>query len=133
VPAQFRASLANQDFAGIIIYESFINDCIEGSGIDRIKHLSESIDNLDPFSESRDSFAASILGGSIQLSFDGDGRVVLPEKLVKKIGLSDKVVFIGKGATFEIWEPTKFAKYLEKAKISARENRSGLKLTKKDV
>ncbi|MFT6077032.1 MAG: MraZ protein [Myxococcota bacterium] len=132
VPAQFRASLANQDFAGIIVYESFINDCIEGCDISRIKHLSESIDNLDPFSESRDSFAASILGSAIQLSFDGDGRVTLPESLIRKIGLQDKAVFIGKGTTFEIWQPNKFTKYLEKAKISARENRSQLKLSKKD-
>ncbi|MFT6332078.1 MAG: MraZ protein [Lentimonas sp.] len=136
VPAQFRASLssqlANQDFAGIIVYESFVNDCIEGCDIARIKQLSESIDNLDPFSESRDSFAASILGGAIQLSFDGDGRVILPESLIKKIGLQDRAVFIGKGATFEIWQPVKFAKYLEKAKVSARENRGQLKLSKKD-
>ena len=57
VPAQFRQSLNNKDFSGIVIYESFVNDCIEGCDIDRIKLLSESIDNLDPFSEERDSFA----------------------------------------------------------------------------
>ncbi|MFT5702906.1 MAG: MraZ protein [Rickettsiales bacterium] len=131
VPAQFRASLANQDFAGIIIYESFVNDCIEGCDIARIKHLSDSIDNLDPFSENRDSFATTILGGAIQLSFDGDGRVVLPEKLIKKIGLKETVVFIGKGSTFEIWEPIKFSKYLDKAKTSAKDNRGQLKLVNK--
>jgi MraZ protein len=128
VPAQFRASLANQDFAGIIVYESFVNDCIEGCDIARIKQLSESIDNLDPFSENRDSFATAILGGAIQLSFDGDGRVILPESLIKKVGLEETAVFIGKGTTFEIWHPKKFNTYLEKAKASAKENRGQLKL-----
>ncbi len=128
VPAQFRASLANQDFAGIIVYESFVNDCIEGCDIGRIKQLSESIDNLDPFSENRDSFAATILGGAIQLSFDGDGRVILPESLIKKIGLKETAIFVGKGTTFEIWQPTKFAIYLDKAKANAKENRGQLKL-----
>jgi MraZ protein len=132
VPAQFRASLANQDFAGIIVYESFVNDCIEGCDISRIKQLSESIDNLDPFSENRDAFATTILGGAIQLAFDGDGRVILPESLIKKASLDQKAIFVGKGATFEIWHPDKFTSYLEKAKANARENRSQLKLVNKN-
>lgn len=128
VPAQFRASLANQDFAGIVVYESFVNDCIEGCDISRIKQLSESIDNLDPFSSKRDAMATTVLGGAIQLPLDGDGRIILPEILLKKAGLKDKAVFIGKGPTFEIWNPEKFVTYFEKAKATARENLGHLKL-----
>ena len=128
VPAQFRQSLTNQDFSGIIVYESFINDCIEGCDINRIKHLSESIDNLDPFSEERDAFAATILGSAIQLSMDADGRVVIPQTLLKKSKIKDQALFVGKGSTFEIWNPEKFETYLAKAKISAKEKRSLLRL-----
>ena len=51
VPAQFRGALNNdnlnhENFAGIIIYESFINDCIEGCDIARIAKISESIEDL---------------------------------------------------------------------------------------
>jgi MraZ protein len=127
VPAQFRASLASQDFHGIIIYESFINDCMEGSDMNRIKALSESIDNLDPFSEERDAFATSILGSAIQLAFDNDGRVILPQNLIQKVEIKDQALFVGKGSTFEIWQPAKFDKYLIKAKQSAREKRNLLK------
>ena len=127
VPAQFRASLVSQDFCGIIIYESFINDCIEGCDLNRIKALSDSIDNLDPFSEERDAFATAILGSAVQLAFDSDGRVVLPQALIKKAEIKDQAVFIGKGSTFEIWQPAKFDKYLIKSKQSAREKRNLLK------
>ncbi|MCE3255021.1 MAG: mraZ [Rickettsiaceae bacterium] len=132
VPAQFRASLANQDFAGIIVYESLVNECIEGCDISRIKQLSESIDNLDPFSAKRDSMATTVLGCVVQLPFDGDGRIILPENLIKKAELNDKAIFIGKGPTFEIWNPQKFAKYLEKAKATAKENLTNLKLVSKN-
>ncbi|MBU6338620.1 MAG: cell division/cell wall cluster transcriptional repressor MraZ [Rickettsiales bacterium] len=128
VPAQFRASLVNNDFSGVIVYESFINDCIEGCDIERIKLLSESIDKLDPFSEERDSFATAILGGSMQLSLDSDGRVILPENLLKKAKLKDKAVFVGKGPTFEIWQPEKFEIYVSKAKENAKAQRSLLRL-----
>ena len=128
VPAQFRTSLVNQDFSGIIVYESFINDCIEGCDITRIKRLSDSIDNLDPFSEERDAFATTILGSAIQLAMDSDGRVILPENLLKKTKIREKALFVGKGATFEIWQPEKFTDYLAKAKVSAKEKRGLLRL-----
>lgn len=127
VPAQFRASLVNKDFSGIVVYESFINECIEGCDIERIKKISESIDNLDPFSEERDAFAATLLGGSIQLTIDVDGRIILPESLLKKTQIKEKAVFVGKGSTFEIWQPQKFEEYMVKAKQEARNKRNLLK------
>lgn len=130
VPAQFRASLVNKDFSGIVVYESFVNDCIEGCDIERIKKISESIDNLDPFSEERDAFATTVLGGSVQLSMDSEGRVVLPESLLKTAKIKDSVVFLGKGSTFEIWQPAKFEEYAAKAKKEAKSKRNLLRLAK---
>ena len=130
VPAQFRASLVKKDFSGIVVYESFVNDCIEGCDIERIKKISESIDNLDPFSEERDAFATTVLGGSVQLSMDNEGRVVLPESLLKTAKIKDSVVFLGKGSTFEIWQPAKFEEYAAKAKKEAKSKRNLLRLAK---
>ncbi len=133
VPAQFRNMLSGLEFSGIVVYESFINNCIEGCDIERIKQMSDSIDSLDTFSEERDAFAATILGGAIQLSIDKDGRVFLPEKLIKQNNITDKVLFVGKGPTFEIWNPEEFEAYLENAKKSAKEKRNLLNLNKKST
>ena len=75
--------------------------------------------------------ATAVLGGAIQLSLDGDGRINLPENLIKKAGLNDKAIFIGKGPTFEIWQPSKFAKYAEKARADAKGSLAHLKLAGK--
>jgi MraZ protein len=131
MPSQFRASLFNQDFVGVVVYESFINDCLEGCDMSRIKQLSESIDNLEPFSEKRDAMATAVLGCVVQLPFDGDGRIILPENLIKKAELDEKAIFIGKGPTFEIWNPNKFSKYLEKIRLTAKESLGKLKLVSK--
>lgn len=128
VPALFRSALANQNFNGIVAYPSFLYECIEACGMDRIEKLSESIDDLDPFSEERDAFATSILGGSIQLSFDGDGRVLLPEQLITVAKLEDKATFVGKGKTFEIWNPGIFEAYAQNARKLAKEKRGALSL-----
>jgi len=128
VPSQFRASLVNGNNSAMVVYESFINQSIEGCDLERIKKLSESIDNLEPFSEERDAFATAVLGGSVQLSIDGDGRIILPENLLKTAKIKDSAVFIGKGATFEIWEPISFEKYMQKAKEEAKLKRNLLRL-----
>jgi len=98
VPAQFRAALTEESFGGIVVYSSFVNPCVEASGMARIEKLSSGIDSLDPFSDERDAFATAVLGGSFQLQFDSEGRVTLPprnsqllQKLTKTWFLSAKV------------------------------------------
>lgn len=127
VPAQFRAALSNQEFSGIIAYPSFINPCIEACGFDRIAKLSANIESLEPFSEERDAFATAILGGSVQLAFDGEGRVMLPEALLEDAHIKEQALFVGKGETFEIWEPKAFAEYAARARTIAREKRLRLR------
>jgi len=130
VPAQFRASLVSESFSGMVLYESFVNECVEGCDIERIKKISQSIDNLDPFSEERDAFATAVLGGSTQLTIDCDGRVILPESLLKMAKIKNELVFVGKGSTFEIWEPKRFAQYMIKAKKDAKAKRNLLKVVR---
>lgn len=130
IPAQFRASLVNKEFSGVVVYESFVNDCIEGCDIERIKQISESIDSLDPFSEDRDALATALLGGSIQLSIDNEGRVVMPESLLKKVKIKDQAVFVGKGATFEIWQPERFEEYMSKSRKDAKDKLNLVRLKK---
>ncbi len=133
VPANFRTALSKEDYKGIIVYSSFVNGCIEACGMDRIERLSESIDSLDPYSDQRDAFAATILGGSMQLPFDSEGRVMLPENLMEEAGISEQAVFVGKGATFEIWEPKAFEVYAGKAKDLAKRERASLRLASRDT
>lgn len=127
VPATFRAALQTQSFHGIIAYSSFVNPCIEACGMDRIEMLARRIETLDPFSDEHDAFSTTILGGSIELPFDGEGRVVLPEKLLAQAGLDDRAVFVGKGKTFEIWEPAQFETYAQRLRETAREKRLALR------
>lgn len=127
VPAPFRAVLAAQPYQGIVAYASFVNPCIEACGMERIAKISDRIEELDPFSEERDAFATTILGGSVQLGFDGEGRIVLPEPLIEVASLSDMAMFVGKGETFEVWQPKEFAEYSAQARKMALEKRSRLR------
>lgn len=126
MPAQFRAALSAETFGGVVAYSSFINECVEACGMSRMEKLYESIDSMDPYSAERDAFAAAILGNSVQMAFDGEGRIMLPETLRLEAGLEDKAVFVGKGKTFEIWNEEKFKDYSAKARELAKQARGSL-------
>ncbi len=127
VPPTFRAVLAAQNYNGMIAYASFTNSCIEACGMERIEKLYARIEALDPFSQEHDAFATAILAGSTQLAFDSEGRVVIPEALLTKANISGTGIFVGKGATFEIWAPELYAKQETKMRELALAKRLSLK------
>ncbi|MCB2081255.1 MAG: division/cell wall cluster transcriptional repressor MraZ [Rickettsiales bacterium] len=131
VPASFRAVLSGQHFPGIVAFGSFVHPCVEACSMERLERLSESIDHLDPYSEARDAFATTILGEAMQLAFDKEGRVLLPTELLEKAGITDQAVFVGKGQTFEIWNPGRFAEYSARAREVAKNERANLRLSPK--
>ena len=51
-------------------------------------------------------------------------------KLKKKIKINSEITFVGKGSTFEIWEPKKFEAYMAQAMKDAKAKRNLLKVTK---
>ncbi|MFP3018320.1 MAG: division/cell wall cluster transcriptional repressor MraZ, partial [Candidatus Tisiphia sp.] len=127
IPASYRLALSSQSFNGIIAYPSFRNKCIEACSLKRLEELSQIIQTLDPYSEERDAFETIILGEAIQLSFDSEGRVILPKSLIDHADISDQACFVGKGLVFEIWQPQNFEMYLSSARQIAQSNRLTLK------
>jgi MraZ protein len=127
VPANYRTVLGNGNSSGMIVYPSIKHQCLEACSTQRLEELSKIIENLDPYSEERDAFETTILGESIHLIFDSEGRVVLPKALTEYAFIDDKAYFVGKGLVFEIWNPVKFESYLAQAKDIAKNNRGLLK------
>tara|TARA_B100001964_G_scaffold89830_1_gene100959 strand:- start:65 stop:445 length:381 start_codon:yes stop_codon:yes gene_type:complete len=117
-------------YNGVICYPSFNNTSIEACPQSRIEKLSESIDSLNPFEEKRDIFATSVLADSVNLQFDSEGRVSIPNKLLKHAQIKQKMLFVGQGKTFQIWEPKLFEKFKTQARKKANLNRASLKWEK---
>lgn len=127
VPSSYRSVLGAGNSSGMIIYPSIKHECLEACSTQRLEELSRIIENLDPYSEERDAFETTILGESVHLAFDSEGRVMIPKTLADYAAVDDKAYFVGKGLVFEIWNPSKFEAYLKKAKDIAQKNRGLLK------
>lgn len=129
VPARWRPILAAQDYNGIVIYPSPVVSAIEGSGMERLNRLAESIESgYNPFSDAHGSFAAALLSRSTPLPFDGEGRVILPPTLLEYAGIGETATFVGRGATFQIWEPQAYDGYEREAIRQVREQAPSLAL-----
>ena len=127
VPSTFRSHLNSMGYNGFITYPSFNHSALEACSQDRIEKLSKTIDSLNPFDEKRDYFATSILSESVNVQFDTEGRISLSNKLLNHAKIKNRVLFVGLGYTFQIWEPTLFEKFKSLARKKAFKNRSNLK------
>jgi MraZ protein len=116
VPALFRASLEGQSFHGIVVYRSHKHPALEGCGIDRIAALSQAIDKMDQFSDSQDALATAIFSDCRQLAFDGEGRITLPPDLADFAKINEEACLVGRGSTFQIWNPAQFQAHQEQAR-----------------
>lgn len=128
VPATFRLALSSQVFNGIVAFRSYKYSAIEGMAIDRMQKLSTSVDELDLFSETQDDLASTIFADAQMLSFDGEGRIILPPILLEHTGISEQAAFVGRGATFQIWNPDAFKAHQDEARKRVQERQSTLRL-----
>jgi MraZ protein len=121
VPAAFRLALAEQSFSGIVVFPAIQSKALEGSGMDRLEELSARVDALPEFSEERDALSA-IFADSQALSFDSEGRIMLPPELCEHAGivLEGSAAFVGLGRTFQIWEPNRFETHQVERRAKAR-------------
>lgn len=132
VPAPFRNAIKGQSFNGIVAFRSYREAAIEACAIDRMERLSESIDALDQFSEEQDDFASTIFADAHQLPIDGDGRIILPEQLTEHASITDAAAFVGRGATFQIWNPEAFEHHQSEARNRAGRRGATLRLAPRD-
>src|SRR5690349_10728529 len=100
VPAPFRAALSNEGYQGIVAFRSSHHPALEAFSWSFMEEIGRRLDHFDLFSDSQDDLATAIFGDSVQLPFDGDGRIILPEILLGHAQLKDSVCFVGLGPKF---------------------------------
>ena len=128
VPAPFRGTLSGQNYSGFVAFRSYRVPAIEALDMLRMEQISASADRLDLFSDEHDDLSATIFADATQLTFDGEGRITLPKDLADHADIADHAAFVGRGRTFQIWEPDAFIRHQEAARDRARSQRMTMRL-----
>ncbi len=118
VPASFRASLASQNFQGVVLFRATGHQCLEGFDFGTMSELSERLDHFDLFSNAQDDLATAIFAEAVQCPFDGEGRISVPPHLLAHAGIDEAITFVGLGRKFQIWSSEKFDKRRETARAN---------------
>ena len=129
VPASFRASVANEKFAGVVLFRSFTNNCIEGFSMSRMEQMASATDQMGIFDSETDDLSAMLFADARPLTFDVTGRIIIPSDLLTHAGITDRAVFVGRGNSFQIWNPNAFRLAQEKSLRNLRTTRPNLKIS----
>ncbi len=122
VPAPFRNTLSRQAFHGIVVYPATNGaPAFDGCGIDLLEGLSARFASTNPFDAAYDNARMAIFSQVEQLAFDGQGRVMLPKRILQHTQIDDHVAFAGLGDKFQIWEPERLKAAQDQASTQAPE------------
>jgi len=127
VPARYRAILSGESFNGVILFPSFVGPAIEACGMAFMERLQADLGEFDPFSEAHDDLALAIMSDSHELSWDSEGRILLPPVLLGHAGISDAATFVGAGERFQIWQPAAAEARKRETRARAQQHRGLLR------
>ncbi len=123
VPATFRSTLATNRHPNLVIaFPSFRLPTVECRGSDRMEEMQERLETLEEFSEEYENLS-QLFADAQPLTIDGEGRVVLPEKLKQHANITTDVAFVGLGAMFQLWDPARYEEH--SAAVRERSRRQG--------
>lgn len=93
----------------VIVYGDERQDWLEVYTMRAIEEIDEQIEEMQRGSPERLWLEELMHGQSTETQIDDDGRLVLPQRLREKIGLTGEAFFISAGDYFKIWKPETYA------------------------
>ena len=94
----------------------------------RMEQLASATDKMGVFDNQLDDLTAMLFADARQLAFDVTGRIVIPSDLLVHAGIRDTAIFVGRGNSFQIWNPTAFRAAQNAALERLRDARPELKI-----
>jgi MraZ protein len=108
IPAPFRNVLARESFPGLGLRLCADAPALDCGGAALMREMERLLAQNPDLTPERDLVATHVLGQSLVLKLDSQGRCVLPEPFRIHAAISRDVVFVGLGHKFQIWEPQLF-------------------------
>lgn len=112
LPSEFRAELGDNFY----ITMGF-NRCVQAMSEDEFDRLREQIRQLP--ADKALSLQYLLISPAKLVSPNGQGRVLIPQKLREDAGLSGEVTVVGMDSRIEIWDKAAFAEFMERQKQSS--------------
>lgn len=115
IPARFREEMQE----GFIITRGFDN-CLQAFPRPTWQDLAQRISTLSLGNEEARHLRRLLFSGANEVTFDRQGRILIPQNLREYASLSEKVVIAGMHTFFELWSPERWQTVLSTLDSSGR-------------
>jgi MraZ protein len=106
VPMRYREALSAQDEGALVITIDTEETCLLLYPAAQWQLIENKLQSLPSFNADARRIQRLLIGHATDVKLDGNGRILLPLPLRTYAKLRDKVVMIGQGNKFEVWDET---------------------------
>ncbi len=115
VPAKFRPKLKNA------VVTKGLDNCLFLYPEKEWEKIASNLADLPIDKSGNRAYSRSMLAGAMEVEFDKQGRIILPEYLRKFAGLAKNVVIAGLYNRLEIWDEAKWREYQTNSELNYNE------------
>jgi MraZ protein len=126
VPAEYRVTLAELNSDGFLAFPSLTDAAIRACASSALDQITAQTDPTSVFAPTPLSHALISVPDIVRLSFDAEGRVMLPRELAEHARITDAATFAGRLHYFEIWQPERFRAHQAELREKLRANAGAL-------
>jgi MraZ protein len=107
IPMRYRDSIREQSDGQLVLtYSAFDSGALYLYPEKEWERVRDEVTGLSTFNSGHRSLQRKLVGSASTVEPDGNGRIQLPQTLRQVAGLEKRVVLLGMGNRFEIWNET---------------------------
>ena len=102
----------------VVLRRNIFEECIDVYPRGEWERLMEGLrERTSRFNEEHERFRRAFLRGAVEVELDGNGRMLVPRRMLEDGGVGAEAVLVGMDAKLELWEPGR----LERGSMGAAE------------
>ncbi len=113
-PVKFRKTMGKT-----VVVTPGLDQCLFVFTLKEWGTISEKLAATSMFNKDSRQFNRYLLGGAVEVSVDQQGRILVPDFLKARVGLSSKVAIVGVHSRVELWDDTIWKKYQKEVETNA--------------
>lgn len=119
VPARYRSRLQDNAHGCVIVTIDPEEHCLLLYPLPAWEEIERKVESLSSFNNITRRIQRLLIGHATDGELDNNGRILIPQLLREHAGLKRKVILLGQGKKFEIWDEDRW--YSEREKWRDRE------------
>ena len=107
IPMRYRKAIQEQCNGRLVLtYSAFDSGALYLYPEQEWERVRDEVTGLSTFNPGHRSLQRKLVGSASAVEPDGNGRIQLPQTLRQVAGLEKRIVLLGMGSRFEIWNET---------------------------